>query len=225
MNATLPSDQRLHALDAVRGFALLLGVAFHAAISFMPGMPPGLWAMNDVSTSAALGDGAFVAHLFRMALFFFIAGFFARLLQQKLGTRGFALNRAKRIGIPLVVGWAVLFPLIALVWTVGLAKVFHGAPPAPPPEVANAPKAFGAFPLTHLWFLYLLGVFYVATVALRSLAMQVDRAQGLRCFVDRMVSSSISTGAAVLTLGIPLAFALTDVPGWFYALGIPTPDS
>ena len=32
------SESRLHALDAVRGFALLLGVAFHAALSFMPGM-------------------------------------------------------------------------------------------------------------------------------------------------------------------------------------------
>ena len=42
-----PEPQRLHALDAVRGFALLLGVAFHAALSFMPGWPPGLWAMVD----------------------------------------------------------------------------------------------------------------------------------------------------------------------------------
>jgi len=31
-----PNENRLHALDAVRGFALLLGVAFHAALSFMP---------------------------------------------------------------------------------------------------------------------------------------------------------------------------------------------
>ena len=51
-----PNEQRLHALDAVRGFALLLGVAFHAALSFMPGWPPGIWAMNDNSPSATI-DG------------------------------------------------------------------------------------------------------------------------------------------------------------------------
>ena len=98
MNA--PAEQRLHALDAVRGFALLLGVAFHAALSFMPGWPPGIWAMNDSSPSAALSDAAFVSHLFRMTLFFFIAGFFARLLHQKLGTAGFWKNRLMRIGVP-----------------------------------------------------------------------------------------------------------------------------
>jgi uncharacterized membrane protein len=42
-----PPADRLHALDAVRGFALLLGVAFHAALSFMPGWPPGIWALAD----------------------------------------------------------------------------------------------------------------------------------------------------------------------------------
>ena len=61
----------------MRGFALLLGVAFHAALSFMPGMPPGIWAMVDNSPSQFLGDAGFVTHIFRMSLFFFIAGFFA----------------------------------------------------------------------------------------------------------------------------------------------------
>ena len=81
-------SQRLHALDAVRGFALLLGVAFHAMLSFIPGLPPGFWAMNDNSPSPLLADASFISHVFRMSLFFFIAGFFARLLHQKLGTAG-----------------------------------------------------------------------------------------------------------------------------------------
>ena len=67
MNAQ-PNGERLHALDAVRSFALLLGVAFHAALSFIPGMPPGLWAMNDNSPSPLLADASFVAHSFRMTL-------------------------------------------------------------------------------------------------------------------------------------------------------------
>ena len=103
-----PSENRLHALDAVRGFALLLGVAFHAALSFMPGWPPGIWAMVDNSPSQFLSDAGFVAHIFRMSLFFFIAGFFGRLLFHKLGAGGFWANRAKRIAVPLVIGWVFL---------------------------------------------------------------------------------------------------------------------
>ncbi len=119
MNNTLP-EQRLHALDAVRGFALLLGVAFHAAMSFLPGIPPGIWSMVDNSPSQFLSDAGFVTHIFRMSLFFFIAGFFGRLLYHKLGARGFWANRGMRIAVPLVAGWVVLFPLIiVLVWIGG----------------------------------------------------------------------------------------------------------
>ncbi len=37
----MSTHDRLHALDAVRAFALLLGVVFHAGFSFLPGLPPG----------------------------------------------------------------------------------------------------------------------------------------------------------------------------------------
>ena len=123
------NDHRLHALDAVRGFALLLGVAFHAALSFMPGWPPGIWAMNDNSPSQFLSDAAFVTHIFRMSLFFFIAGYFGRLLYQKLGASAFWANRCKRIAIPLIAGWVVLFPLISYIWITVLWSTVVPLPP------------------------------------------------------------------------------------------------
>jgi ABC-type multidrug transport system ATPase subunit/peptidoglycan/LPS O-acetylase OafA/YrhL len=220
MNQTHTPDQRLHALDAVRGFALLLGVAFHAALSFMPGWPPGIWAMNDNSPSQALSDAAFVTHIFRMSLFFFIAGYFGRLLYNKLGAHGFWSNRAKRILIPLVAGWVVLFPLIAYIWTVGITKVFGGTMP-PMPEM---PKVPGAFPLTHLWFLYQLLLIYVAVIALRTIFARLDRGERLRNLIDRAVAGSLQVPVAVFTLGLPLAAALMALPFWFYWQGIPTPD-
>jgi ABC-type multidrug transport system ATPase subunit/peptidoglycan/LPS O-acetylase OafA/YrhL len=215
-----PDTQRLHALDAVRGFALLLGVAFHAALSFMPGWPPGIWAMVDNSPSAFLSGAAFVTHVFRMSLFFFIAGYFARLMYQKKGAGGFWTNRLKRIGLPLIIGWVVLFPAIAFVWTVGISKVLGGAPPAMP----EMPKTLGAFPLTHLWFLYQLLLIYVAAIAVRSLVARLDPAQKLRCFIDAVLSSALKIPLAMFLLGIPLALALMTIPVWFYWTGIPTPD-
>jgi ABC-type multidrug transport system ATPase subunit/peptidoglycan/LPS O-acetylase OafA/YrhL len=217
---TTPSDSRLHALDALRGFALLLGVAFHATMSFLPGMPPGIWAMVDNSPSQLLSDVGFVSHVFRMSLFFFIAGFFGRLMFHKLGASGFWANRGKRIAVPLVIGWVILFPLIAWIWTVGVAKTLGGAPPAMP----EMPKTPGAFPLTHLWFLYQLLILYAGVLALRSLVVRFDASQKWRAFADRVVPAYIRSFGAVFVLGIPLAVTLIWLPVWFYWQGIPTPD-
>ena len=220
MNDTQTSENRLHALDAVRGFALLLGVAFHAALSFMPGWPPGIWAMNDNSPSQFLSDAAFVTHIFRMSLFFFVAGYFGRLLYQRLGARSFWANRGKRIAVPLIAGWIVLFPAIAFVWTVGITKVLGGTTP-PMPEM---PKVPGAFPLTHLWFLYQLLLTYVAVLAIRGIVAHLDPAQKLRGLIDKAVTASIRTMTATFTLGLPVAAALMSLSFWFYWQGIPTPD-
>lgn len=214
------NGERLHALDAVRSFALLLGVAFHATLSFIPGMPPGLWAMNDNSPSPWLADAGFVAHSFRMTLFFFIAGFFARLLHQRLGTRGFWANRARRIAMPLVVGWMLLFPAISFVWFLGLQKVFHGTPPAMP----DLPAVTGAFPLVHLWFLYQLLWLYAGALLLRSAVARLDRRQTLRGLVDRVTTGAIRWPAGALLLGLPLAGVLLSLPSWLPLAGIPTPD-
>ncbi|MEO6276298.1 ATP-binding cassette domain-containing protein [Roseateles sp.] len=215
-----PNGERLHALDAVRSFALLLGVAFHATMSFLPGLPKGMWAMSDNSPSAFLGEAGFVAHSFRMTLFFFIAGYFARLLHQKLGTAGFWANRGKRIAVPLVVGWMLLFPAIVFVWGWGMQKVFNGAPPAPP----ETPKTFGALPLFHLWFLYQLLWLYAGALVVRSVVAVLDKQQVLRNLIDRAVAGSVRWGAATLLLGLPVVACLLATPTWFPWLGIPTPD-
>lgn len=215
-----PNGERLHALDAVRSFALLLGVAFHAMLSFIPGMPPGMWAMNDNSPSPFLADASFVAHSFRMTLFFFIAGFFARQLHQRLGTKGFWANRGKRIALPMVVGWMLLFPAIAFVWHLGLQKVFHGAPPAMP----EMPKVAGAFPLTHLWFLYQLLWLYAGALLVRSAIVRLDASEKLRGLVDRITTGALRWPAGALMLGLPLASALLALPMWLPVMGIPTPD-
>jgi len=215
MNNT--NDHRLHALDAVRGFALLLGVAFHAALSFLGG-PPGTWFTADNSSNAVLGDAAFVSHIFRMSLFFFIAGYFGRLLYQRLGARSFWANRSMRILIPLVAGWAILSPLISYLWVTGVTKAFGGTLPPMP----AMPEDF--FPLGHLWFLYQLLLIYVAVIAVRSVIARLDPAQKLRGLVDKAVHGSIRTMAGTFTLGLPLAAALMSLPFWIYWMGIPTPD-
>jgi ABC-type multidrug transport system ATPase subunit/peptidoglycan/LPS O-acetylase OafA/YrhL len=217
MNNKESPENRLHALDAVRGFALLLGVAFHAALSFVGG-PPGTWFAADNSSNAVLGDVAFVTHIFRMSLFFFIAGYFGRLLYQKLGAPSFWANRLKRILIPLVAGWVILSPIISYLWVKGITKAFGGALPPMPAMPADF------FPLGHLWFLYQLLLIYVVVITVRGLVARLDPAQKLRGLVDKAVSGSIRSMAGTFTLGLPVAAVLMSLPFWIYWMGIPTPD-
>src|SRR5437762_12443940 len=107
-----PGLNRLHGLDAVRGYALMLGVIFHATMSFIPGHQ--IWVVADTERTPVLGAVFFVAHIFRMTTFFLIAGFFAHMAFHKRGARSFIVDRLKRIALPLVVGWPILFAGILL---------------------------------------------------------------------------------------------------------------
>lgn len=96
-----PAEERLHALDALRAIALLLGVVLHAAMSFVPSPGAPFWIVADSRPTPAMAVAFFAIHLFRMAAFFLIAGYFAKFLLDRRGTWGFVKNRAMRIAAPL----------------------------------------------------------------------------------------------------------------------------
>jgi peptidoglycan/LPS O-acetylase OafA/YrhL len=216
------STERLHALDATRGFALLLGVVFHATLSFLPA-PPGaaVWIVMDSQRSLALAMVFFVSHIFRMTTFFLIAGFFAHMSFHRKGARGFVLDRLKRIGIPLVVGQPILFALIVAATIWGAMVMAHGRPLPKAP----AYPGFPAFPLTHLWFLYVLLLLYTATLVLRGVIVLIDRSGRLRAIADAMVRSLVESPFGFILLALPTAAALYLAPQWLMWFGIPTPDS
>ena len=59
-----PAPERLHALDAVRGFALLLGIVLHATLSFLP-TPSRVWIIQDSLLEVVAG----IAHGIKVVLF------------------------------------------------------------------------------------------------------------------------------------------------------------
>lgn len=212
--------ERLHALDAVRAIALLLGIVLHGVMSFLPTMALINWPIVDNSPSEALNAIFLLIHMFRMPLFFLMAGFFARLMVERGGVPAFAADRARRILLPFLAGCLLIVPLTA--WLlVAMAErqgkaLFH---PFIPPD------AVLLFPMMHLWFLYVLILFYVAFVACRWLVMRLlDRQGRLLPAVDFAVRHLAGTPLGALVLAIPVAVVLFSYPYWWVSLGIPTPD-
>jgi ABC-type multidrug transport system ATPase subunit len=212
------TEERLHALDAVRGFALIAGVVLHAAMSFLPGFGAQGWPLTDNAPSVALGVTFYVIHIFRMTTFFVIAGFFGRMLLHRRGVRAFVTNRSTRVVIPLVVGWMVFFPMVAtaMVWAAGEAP--------PPGEILR--RAALSFPLAHLWFLYVLTLLYAfVLVARQGVIEPVDRAGRLRAWLDSQLRRLMTSGLLPVVLAAPLFGMLATASAWSRWFGIPTPDT
>lgn len=146
----IKSDTRLHGLDFLRGAAMLLGIVYHApmiyfidaawfeALEFLRfetrPQPEGNYATWVVFS---------FTHLWRMPLFFILAGFFAALIVEQKGVAYFAKDRALRIT-------ATLFVLMTIF-------------------MVTLERDFGE--LNHLWFLWQLTLFSGATVIWRLLGL------------------------------------------------------
>ena len=80
------------------------------------------------------------------------------------------------------------------------------------------------FPLTHLWFLYVLLEFYAATLVLRAGVAWLDRNGRIRAGVDRLIGLVMRSPLAPAILAVPIGIALSLDPTWLGWLGVRTPD-
>jgi fucose 4-O-acetylase-like acetyltransferase len=112
-----PNPERRSDLDALRGFAMLLGIALHAALSFFGGV----WPIHDARQSGLLPLAFTVIHGFRMPLFFLLSGFFTMLVFTRRGLLPLLRQRVERILVPLVVSVLTIVPLVEFLIDRGLA--------------------------------------------------------------------------------------------------------
>lgn len=147
VSSDTPPTRRLHGLDALRASALLLGILLHGLMPFEPAMGwmvvdtrPATWAMPTIA----------IIHLFRMALFMLLAGYFARIVVGRRGMRRYLRERTLRIAAPVFAFWPVAVLPLGLV-----AAWWHEAHGLPlPRHGGDGPSA--AFSPGHLWFLWTL---------------------------------------------------------------------
>lgn len=155
---------RLHGLDALRAFALCLGIVFHADLAFL--FPGGKWAVGTTDPPLFLVWFDFYCHSFRMEIFFLLAGFFSRLAIERKGPVEFARDRFRRIFLVLILFIVPIKYCLTLLWIWGGVKTGWLVLP---PEAQGLPlplvglgalfrDSFPHFGLAHLWFLYYLSI-------------------------------------------------------------------
>lgn len=215
-SAVTSAPERLHALDALRGIALLLGIVLHAALSFVPASPR-FWFIQDTHPSLLLGLLSFAIHVFRMTTFFLMAGFFARMSFHRRGTWGLVRDRLQRIGLPLVIGWPIIFTPMSLIAIWASHFPNGGWSRSWPPVLPN-------FPLAHLWFTYVLLELYVAMLLLRGVFVWLDVSGTLRTMLDRAFARIMRNPLAPLVLAIPIGIAFCLDQRWINVMGVRTPD-
>ena len=102
---------RLHYMDSLRATAMFLGLVLHSLVYFCE------WTSwhdrNHLESSVFLHYLAELIHVFRMELFFLVAGFFSLMVCQKRGNLSFIKNRFTRILIPFIICVLILQPWAA----------------------------------------------------------------------------------------------------------------
>jgi glucan biosynthesis protein C len=187
------SSERLHHLDALRALTMVLILPFHALA--LVGLRGGL---NDIEASIW-----WTIHVFRLPLFFLIAGLFAALLAKTRGTSALLRNRTIRIGIPMALGVLAVVPLIT--WEV---QALSEQPYRPH---AQGLRAFADPHPSFLWFLWYLSLIYVGALLAHHLLLRVPKA---RLELLRVGKLLLSHWSAPLLLAVPAAVCLYWQPTW-----------
>jgi glucan biosynthesis protein C len=205
--------QRYHALDALRAAMMLLGLVLHSAASYTARPLGAAWPYHDAQTSAWFDLVVFFIHLFRMPVFFMVAGFFGALLFYRDGPGGMAGNRLRRVLAPLALAWVILYPLTVAGFVFALGR---GATAGAPGWEYVTSGTFLTRPnLIHLWFLYDLLLLYAAALAARPLLRRMPDGlrRGVEATFGRLVTSVwgplVWSAATALTL-MPMSIAGLD---------------
>jgi glucans biosynthesis protein C len=192
---------------------MLLGIYLHAAVAYSK---VGGWPYKDGTFTRAFEPSLGLIHTFRMPVFYVMAGFFSALLVGRRGWAGFLANRAARILVPFVVGWAVIFTAVAALTVYGMNL---GKPDAL--EVVLNVFASGEVldhlhPM-HLWFLEYLLLFYALFAVVAPVVRLFPEAvAGLDSLFRKVVASRWRAFA----LAAPTALTLA----WMDGVGLDDPS-
>lgn len=200
---------RLHALDNLRALMMWLGIVLHVGVIHTVAPSPVPW--RDAQRTQVADFAAAFIHTFRMPAFFVLAGFFVLLLLHTRGAKGLAQHRLARLGAPFVVFWLPLTVASGLFASLFVHRMLRGTwgididLVTPPPGVPRGPNTM------HLWFLWMLLWFSLATAALAHFEGLRSLWAAAGSFLCRLAASPWGC----LVLALPL-----QVAGFSYPRGL-----
>ncbi len=221
MNTLKPSliipstNERFHGLDAARAIALLIGIFHHGIESFVS-YAKWDWVTQDSQSNLLLDILFYVSHVFRMQAFFLMSGFFAHLLFSRRGAWGFTVNRAKRLLLPFLLFWPVLYAATYYLWVWGIQYLKQSSYEEAVSKLPDYMVWSNGFPLMHLWFLYFLILFCVGVVLLRPTVVHVlDKSARIRNGADSLLSYCLRRWWGSLIIGLFMMIPMLGMRDWF----------
>ena len=197
---------RIHSLDSLRASMMALGIVFHGAATYTTFPLGPVWRFKDRAVTPVCDVLFFLTHAFRMPLFFVLAGFFANLLFERVGTSAFFRHRAKRILAPFVVGWLLLYLPTASGMVYG-ARIYTPSPWLAVRTYFGSGAFLHHLTTMHLWFLYYLLYFYPAILMVRLTSRAFLRTSA-RETVRRWFRSLVHSPVRAVIFAVPTACVL-----------------
>jgi glucans biosynthesis protein C len=154
------TNRRYHSLDQLRAVMMMLGMVIHSAVSFISVPRPTAWPYNDTNTSVLFDILVFFIHVFRMPLFFLVAGFFTAYLYYRSNPWQMLSNRMARVGLPFALFLPILFPLGVSGSKFSIGGGVNGGWDVALTYLSTPAVWYEKFRTMHLWFLYYLILFY-----------------------------------------------------------------
>ncbi len=202
---------------------MLLGVFLHAALAYAQPAQT-VWLATDRSASVLVDASIWFIHLFRMGLFFFLSGYFAKVVIERKGLGRFVWNRCLRLVIPFVLFYPFLLGAMTVVIIFALSYLEE--PRGLMGMIAEAVKDSAGtqkretLTTMHLWFVYYLVAFSALGALLYKFKpMRVDVL--LRRPVELLFCPLLLVPGAMAG-GTPMAAPESFVPEWwpfaFYGL-------
>jgi glucans biosynthesis protein C len=177
-----------------------LGIVLHVAMNHFVGEFPAPWRDKQTTLVADLVL-AFI-HAFRMPVFFVIAGFFVALLMAQRGAKEMLALRMRRLALPFIVFWPILFSLTIVMVAIFMHQMIRGSIGIDLSIVPKPPSG-AVFNTLHLWFLYMLIWLCIATSIIVMIKNRFVVAT--LAAISKCVNYLISNWHGVFVLTIPLA--------------------
>lgn len=167
----LNKTERLHSFDSLRAIMMLLGLVLHSAGPYIYREYSEI--KDPRSTNYTIDYLVDLIHSFRMPIFFVVAGFFGALLFYERSPLKMIKNRTSRIVYPFIVFLFILWPFFTFTYDYTLL-IFSGSADAF--RIALSKISYGTLipqNTMHLWFLYYLLYFSLASFCLGLICKQL----------------------------------------------------